>query len=117
MASVTSFIERRLRLKVNAEKSAVAQPRSRHFLGFSLRREPLDGEVKVTPSRRSKERIKSKDRELTPRNWGDTLDACITKANAYAIGWVGFFGVCTEQRYRVHPARNVAPVQLLLALG
>src|SRR3979490_317613 len=36
MASLTSFIERRLRLKVNVSKSAVAKPEERHFLGFSL---------------------------------------------------------------------------------
>lgn len=41
MASVVSFIERRLRLKVNAAKSAVARPEERHFVGFRLRREPL----------------------------------------------------------------------------
>src|SRR5260221_6779340 len=37
MASVTDFIERRMRLKVNAAKSAVARPEKRHFLGFRLR--------------------------------------------------------------------------------
>ena len=40
MASVSNFIERRLRLKVNLSKSAVAQPQERHFLGCSLRRNP-----------------------------------------------------------------------------
>jgi len=49
MASVTSFIERRLRLKVNAQKSAVARPEERHFLGFSLRRAPMDGKVEESP--------------------------------------------------------------------
>jgi group II intron reverse transcriptase/maturase len=39
MAGITRFIERRLRLKVNASKSAVGRPEERHFLGFSLRRE------------------------------------------------------------------------------
>jgi group II intron reverse transcriptase/maturase len=45
MASVVSFIEGRMRLKVNASKSAVARPEERHFLGFRLRCEPLEGEV------------------------------------------------------------------------
>jgi hypothetical protein len=57
MASVKAFIERRLRLKVNADKSAVAQPQDRHFLGFSLKREPKDEQVQVHLSGRSKERI------------------------------------------------------------
>ena len=97
MASVSDFIERRLRLKVNTAKSAVAQPQERHFLGFSLRREPLDGRVEVGLSKRTKERIDSKIRELTPRNWGGSLKACIAKINAYVTGWMGFFGICTEQ--------------------
>ena len=97
MASITDFIERRLRLKVNAAKSAVARPEQRHFLGFSLRREPRDGNVGVSLSKRSKERIGAKIRELTPRTWGNTLKACITGVNAYVTGWVGFFGICTSQ--------------------
>ncbi len=97
MASVSNFIERRLRLKVNASKSAVARPQERHFLGFSLRRKPLDGNVEVGLSKRTKERIGNKIRELTPRNWGGTTKACINKINAYVTGWTGFFGICTEQ--------------------
>jgi group II intron reverse transcriptase/maturase len=96
MASVVRFIETRLRLKVNAAKSAVARPEDRHFLGFRLRREPTDGTVEVLLSERSKERIGERIRELTPRNWGRSLRACIRQLNAYADGWMGFFGICTE---------------------
>ena len=95
MASVTDFIERRMRLKVNVQKSAVARPEERHFLGFRLRREPLDGEVEVLLSKRSKERIDSRIQELTPRTWGNSLRACILATNAYLRGWIGFFGICT----------------------
>jgi len=95
MASLASFIERRLRLRVNAAKSAVARPEDRHFVGFRLRREPLDGEVEVLLSKRSKERVDAKIRELTPRNWGSSLRACILQINAYLLGWIGFFGICT----------------------
>lgn len=96
-ASVTSFIERRLRLKVNAAKSAVARPEERHFVGFRLRREPRDGTVEVQLSERSKKRIDAKIRELTPRIWGSSLQACILKVNAYLLGWISFFGICTAQ--------------------
>jgi RNA-directed DNA polymerase len=97
MASVSDFIQRRLRLKVNTGKSAVAQPQERHFLGFSLRREPLDDSVQVGLSKRTKERIDSKIRELTPRKWSGSLKACIAKINTYVTGWMGFFGICTQQ--------------------
>ena len=95
MESVTRFIERRLRLKVNASKSAVARPSDRHFVGFRLERKPEDGEVEVLLSKRSKERIDNKICELTPRTWGQSLRACIARINVYLVGWLGFFGVCT----------------------
>lgn len=97
MASVASFIERRLRLKVNEAKSAVAEPQGRHFLGFSLRRKPSSQGVEVGMSKRTKDRIGGKIRDLTRRNWGNTLQACITRINAYLTGWIGFFGICTKE--------------------
>jgi RNA-directed DNA polymerase len=118
MASVTDFIERRLRLKVNAQKSAVARPEERHFLGFRLRREPLDGTVEVLLSKRSKERIDAKVRELTPRTWGRALGACILALNAYLLGWVSFFGICTANVERTlgnldaHIRRRLRAIQL-----
>jgi group II intron reverse transcriptase/maturase len=118
MASVTSFIERRLRLKVNANKSAIAQPESRHFVGFRLRYEPLDGSVEVLLSKRSRDRIDAKVRELTPRRWGQSLKACILQLNAYLLGWLGFFGVCTTGIERTlghldaHIRRRLRAIQL-----
>ena len=97
MASIKQFIARRLRLKVNEQKSAVARPEERHFVGFRLRREPLDGQVEVMLSAHSQERIGERLRELIPRNWGGSLDACITRLNRYLIGWVHFFGICTNK--------------------
>ncbi len=95
-ASLTRFIERRLRLNVNEAKSAVARPEERHFLGFRLRRDAAEGETEVLLSKRSKERINEKIRELTPRNWGNSLRACILRVNEYTRGWIGFFGICTS---------------------
>jgi RNA-directed DNA polymerase len=96
MASITQFIETRLRLKVNGAKSAVAHPEERHFLGFRLRREPIDGHVEVLLSKRSKERIDAKIRVMVPRKWGGSLTACIQRLNGYLLGWIGYFGLCTE---------------------
>jgi group II intron reverse transcriptase/maturase len=83
MASVVRFIERRLRLKVNRTKSAVVRPEERHFVGFSLRRNPEDGSVEVFLSKRSKVRIDARIRELTPRAWGQSLRGCIATLNPY----------------------------------
>jgi len=101
MASVVRFIERRLRLKVNQAKSAVARPEERHFVGFSLRRNPEDGTVEVFLSKRSKTRIDARIRELTPRAWGHSLRGCIATLNPYLRGWLNFFGTsCTDAAVR-----------------
>jgi group II intron reverse transcriptase/maturase len=100
MESLRSFIERRLRLTVNASKSAVARPEGRHFLGFRLRCVPLDGRVEVLLSKRSKERIDTKVRELTPRTWGASFERCIAKLNTYLLGWSAFFRICTAGEER-----------------
>lgn len=117
MASVKQFIERRLRLKVNEQKSAVARPEERHFLGFRLRCEPLPGTTEVMLSKRSKERIGEKIRELVPRNFGNSLNACIHSLNAYLRGWIGFFGICTAearnfQALDAHIRRRLRALQL-----
>jgi group II intron reverse transcriptase/maturase len=95
MASVTSFITRRLRLKVNASKSAVAQPETRHFLGYRL--QPVaGGRAEVLMSERSEKRLNERIRELTGRNRGCSLKAIISETNTYLLGWLGHFRVCTE---------------------
>ena len=96
MTSIVRFIERRLRLKVNAGKSAVSRPEKRHFVGFSLRREPLDGSIEVHLSERNKNRIDEQIRELTPRTWGQSLRDCIRRINEYFVGWIGFFRIITD---------------------
>jgi RNA-directed DNA polymerase len=100
MASIRRYISKRLRLKVNAGKSAVGPPQDRHFLGFRLRRDPEDGSVDVLLSKRSRERIARQIRDLTPRNWGQSLRACIRGLNGYLLGWAGFFQICSEGELR-----------------
>jgi group II intron reverse transcriptase/maturase len=117
MASVVDFIERRMRLKVNAAKSAVALPEERHFLGFRLRREPLDASAEVMLSKRSQERIRDEIRARTPRTWGQTLQACILALNAYLRGWIEYFGICTQIEWEVrhldaHIRRRLRAIQL-----
>lgn len=117
-ASVRRFIETKLRLVVNTAKSAVAKPEDRHFLGFSLRRDPLHGEVQIHLSQRSKERIKSKTKELMPRNYGNSVQSCIKRLNNYLDGWFGFFHICTVdvlwhlQSIDAHNRRRLRAIQL-----
>lgn len=118
MASVTRFISKRLRLRVNGEKSAVALVSERQFLGFQLRREPMDGTVEVLPSKRSMERLKGKVLELTPRTWGNTVGSCIKQLNTQLRGWVAYQAVCSEgaeemlKRVDAHIRRRLRAIQL-----
>jgi group II intron reverse transcriptase/maturase len=99
MESIRRFIERRLRLKLNEEKSSVDYPDKVHFLGFRLCRDP-EGRARVYLSARSHERLAQRVRELTPRNWGQSLAACIERVNSYLTGWEAYFGLCCESEAR-----------------
>lgn len=99
MTSIERFIEGRLRLKVNREKSCVGRPEDLHFLGFTLRK-GREGHVEVCLSDRTKKRIEDRVRELTPRSWGGSLQACIDRLNRYLRGWYGYFRLCTERGAR-----------------
>ena len=92
MSSLTTFIEGRLRLKVNQAKSAVARPEDRHFLGFRLRLDPQTQTVEVLLSERTKRSAMERIRQLTPRQWGGSLEGCIAQINVWLRGWHGFFG-------------------------
>lgn len=94
--SIRKFIEGRLRLVVNEEKSSVSRPNDLTFLGFQLGKTPT-GKVIVTPSKRTEERLDTRIRELTPRTWGQSVADCIEKVNSYLRGWFGYFRLCTEE--------------------
>jgi len=95
MASLERFIVRRLRLKLNETKSAVARPETRHFLGYRLHPKD-DGSVEILLSERSVKRLRERIREKTARSRGRSLSAAIEEINRYLRGWLGHFRVCTE---------------------
>jgi RNA-directed DNA polymerase len=101
MSSIRRFLEGRLRLLVNEEKSKVARPEEIHFLGFRLRRTPESGRVEVHVSARTKERMDAKIRELTPRNMGRSLEWAFARLNSYLRGWSSFFRICTTENARM----------------
>jgi RNA-directed DNA polymerase len=86
MASVSRFLERVLRLRVNREKSAVALVEERKFLGHRLL-----GGGKLGLAPKSLERAKSRIREVTGRNRGTSLDRMIRELNSFLTGWVTYF--------------------------
>jgi RNA-directed DNA polymerase len=91
MAGIEKFLEKRLKLKVNRAKSAVAKPSVRKFLGFSFTggKEPRR---RIAPQ--ALHRFKARVRELTRRNCGRSLAQVIKELSVYLIGWCGYFGFC-----------------------
>jgi RNA-directed DNA polymerase len=86
MTSATEFLEQRLKLKVNRQKSAVGQVRERKFLGHRLL---TGGELGVAPQ--SQERLKDTLRELTGRSAGQKLSEVIEQVNQKFTGWIQYF--------------------------
>jgi RNA-directed DNA polymerase len=89
MASVEHFLTHRLKLRVNAAKSAVDRPEHRKFLGFSFRIGPAP-KRRIAPAALA--RFKERVRELTRRQGGNSLDTIIERLARYLIGWRGYFG-------------------------
>ena len=91
MPSVTGFIQRRLKLKVNEAKSAVARPQERKFLGFSFTR---GAEVKRRIAPKAVLRCKQRVRELTRRTNGISVEQMTKELTSYLRGWKSYFGYC-----------------------
>src|SRR6202165_3281718 len=91
MAGIEKFLAKRLKLKVNKAKSAVAKPSARKFLGFSFTggREPRR---RIAPQAIA--RLKARVRELTRRTRGRSLAQTSKELSTYLVGWRGYFGFC-----------------------
>jgi RNA-directed DNA polymerase len=91
MESVTRFITRKLKLRVNESKSAVARPKERQFLGFSFTggREP---KRRIAP--KAVARFRKRIRELTRRTRGVSFRRMIDDVSVYVRGWRGYFEFC-----------------------
>jgi RNA-directed DNA polymerase len=92
MASVTRFVTTRLKLRVNATKSAVDQPSRRKFLGFSFT--PGKGPPRRRVAPQALVRFKERVRVLTRRARGINLQQMLEDLRVYLVGWLGYFGYC-----------------------
>jgi RNA-directed DNA polymerase len=86
LASVTRFLEQKLKLRVNREKSAVAFVLERKFLGHRLL---PDGRLGIAPQ--SLERARERLRQITRRSRGMSFEQVIGEINGFVVGWVTFF--------------------------
>ena len=103
MDGITRFITRKLRLKVNTEKSKVAKSGFCKFLGYTI---GAKGQLWIAT--KSKERMTERLRRLTSRNRGRKFETVIGELNAYLRGWLAYYRLAsakgwlavTEQRLR-----------------
>ena len=91
MESISRFITEKLKLKVNEQKSAVARPWERKFLGFSF---TSGEEPKRRLAPKAVLRFKEKVRELTQRTRGVSTERMAEELTRYLRGWLGYFGKC-----------------------
>lgn len=91
MTGIERFLAKRLRLKVNKAKSAVAKPSVRKFLGFSF---TYGSEPRRRIAPQAIARFKARVRELTRRTCGRSLAQTVKELSAYLTGWRGYFGFC-----------------------
>ena len=89
-ASITRFLNKKLKLKVNETKSAVDKPMNRKFLGFTFGN--VDSVV-IQISSQSLERVKNKIRELTNPMRSVSMEERIKVINRYIIGWLGYYSL------------------------
>ena len=91
MGGLTRLLEGKLKLKVNREKSAVARPWERKFLGFSFTngRQP---KRRIAP--KAKSRFEARVRILTRRTRGISIETMVRELGRCLQGWQGYFGFC-----------------------
>ncbi|MCL4476828.1 MAG: group II intron reverse transcriptase/maturase [Nitrospirae bacterium] len=92
MAGVTRYLSQKLRLKVNALKSAVARPWQRTFLGFTL-----TYSCKSVVSGKAVKRFKEEVRRHTFRTRGVSVKNVVSTMRRYLLGWKAYFGFCESR--------------------
>jgi hypothetical protein len=90
MESISQYVEQRLKLRVNRQKSAVAPAVERPLLGFRFFRDRA-GKVRITVAPNALKRAQDRIRQLTTRNWGVSMERRITEINRFTVGWTGYF--------------------------
>ena len=111
MKSVTRFIEGKLGLKVNAEKSRVDRPKGIKYLGFGFYYDSFAKGYKARPHPKAAAKFKAQMKKLTCRSWGVSNKYKVKKLNQLIRGWINYFrigsmkGLCTKLdgqiRYRL----------------
>ncbi|MBI5075260.1 MAG: group II intron reverse transcriptase/maturase [Nitrospirae bacterium] len=90
MGSISRYLEKKLKVKVNRDKSRVVKAEESSFLGFTFIKKRL------TVSDKSLTRFKAELRRLTGRSWGVSMDYRYWKIRTYLQGWLNYFGIALK---------------------
>ncbi|MGL5979547.1 MAG: group II intron maturase-specific domain-containing protein, partial [Phocaeicola sp.] len=93
MESISNFIERKLKLQVNREKSQVCSVNQTKFLGYTIRE---SGSLSI--AKKSVDRFKEKVRKLTKRNRGVSIGQIINELTPMMRGWLNYFRYSQSKR-------------------
>jgi RNA-directed DNA polymerase len=89
--SITKYIEKKLRLKVNREKTKISRPTTSQLLGFSFYKDKERYEIRI--SKKSLKRIKEKCKRITKSSDPTPQQAKLKKLEAVIRGWVNYFKI------------------------
>ena len=89
--TITSFIENKLKLKVNATKTHITRPNNLKYLGFSFYKDTKEKIWKSKPYKESFKRLFLKLKELVKRSWSIDLTYRIKKINEVLRGWINYY--------------------------
>jgi len=95
--TITEFIEKKLHLKVNKEKTVVSYVGGVKYLGYSFYVQKGRCQLCVHP--KSKAKMKSALKDLTRRSNGWGYDKRKRKLSAYVRGWVGYYHLANMKRF------------------
>lgn len=91
MTNCVKFLEGKLKLKVNQQKSQVGSPLKLKFLGFSLYK--TRNKAGIRPHGKSIKRFKDKIRELTSRKQARSVEFILKRVKKYTTGWLGYYSI------------------------
>ena len=93
MKSITRYIEEKLGLKVNAEKSKVDKPKGIKYLGFGFYYDAFAKGYKARPHPKAVAKFKAQMKKSTCRSWGVSNDYKVNKLNQLIRGWINYFKI------------------------
>lgn len=95
MESCTKFLEGKLKLTVNRNKSTVGSPLKLKFLGFSMYK--IKDKVGIRPHQKSYAKFKEKVKEITSRKRGRAIGQILKELRLFTTGWIAYYKICDMQ--------------------